>query len=597
MRYRLLCTTLVALLACPAALFAAEEKKDEKTIAHIRLTGSMNEAAPPAEPLFGGNTENFRARLERIKKARNDDKIQAVYFEIGSLNIGWSKIDELADAIAACRKAGKKTFAYLEEATLKEFALARCCDVVCVPESAWLLIAGIRVEMLFFKALFDRIGIQADFLKTGDFKAAAEQYTATKMSEPNRKQWNALLDEFFDRAVVERIVKSKAAGKLTADAVKKAIDQAPLSPRAALKAGLIDQVAYRQDFEDSFKKALEADATKITRNYGRTKAPELDLSNPFALFRLLSPTSSGSSSKPKVAVIYATGAIVTGKSGFSLLGGESCGSTTINEALKQAEEDKTVKAIVLRVDSPGGSALASDLIWNQIQRCKKPVVASMSDVAASGGYYISMGTRRIFAEPSTITGSIGVIGGKLVTGGAFKMVGLNTDTLSRGANSGLFSEQTPFSDSEKAALGELMRETYDLFINKTVAGRTKAGAKLSREELLKLAGGRVWVGRAALEHHLVDELGGLDEAIAAVWKMAGQPSDKEPEILQLPKARGALDALLDIGGDTQMTESLALTALLKQFPGAVRLLQPAATILQLRHEPTWLIVPYGFDVR
>jgi protease-4 len=448
---------------------------------------------------------------------------------------------------------------------------------------------------MFYKEAFAKLGIHADFLKTGDFKAAAESFTETKMSEANRTQWNALLDEFFERSIVERITKSKAG--LTPEAVKKAIDQAPISPKAALAAKLIDKVAYREDFEAGFKKSLEVDATKVVKNYGKAKKEELDLSSPFALLKLLSPVKTAGSNKPKVAVVYATGAIVTGKSSMSLLGGETCGSTTICEAIRQAEEDKTVQAIVLRVDSPGGSALASDLIWAEIQRCKKPVVASMSDVAASGGYYISMGTRRIYAEPSTITGSIGVIGGKLVTGGAFKTVGLNTESLSRGANSGVFSSDRPFTDTEKAAFGKLMGETYDLFLDKVADGRKKAGASITRDEVKKLAGGRVWVGRAALENKLVDELGGLDAAIAGAWKLAGQPADKEPEILQLPKSKGALDSLLDMAGETRMSEAAAFGALLKQFPEAGQLLRPVGVLLELRNEPVWLVMPQAFEVK
>jgi protease-4 len=593
MLHRILYVAVATLLAWPAGAFADDEKT--ATVAHIKLSGSMNEAAPAAEPLFGGGSENFKAKLDRIKKARNDAAVKAIYFEIDDLSIGWSKLDDLCNAIAECRKAGKKTFAYLEETGMKEFVLARCCDEVCVPEGAWLMILGLRLEMMFYKEALDKLGIHADFLKTGDFKAAAEPFTETKMSEANRKQWNALLDEFFDHGVVERIARSKP--NLTPEIVKKAIDQAPISPKAALKLGLIDKVAYRDDFEAGFKKALEADATKIVRNYGKAKKEELDLSNPFALLKLLAPTKSSGSNKPKVAVVYATGAIVTGKSGFSLLGGETCGSTTICEAIRQAEEDKTVQAIVLRVDSPGGSALASDLIWAEIQRCKKPVVASMSDVAASGGYYISVGAKRIYAEPGTITGSIGVIGGKLVTGGAYKSIGLNTESLTRGTNAGVFSGTKPFSDTEKAAFAKLMGETYDLFLDKVAEGRKKAGATITRDEVKALAGGRVWVGRAALANKLVDELGSLDDAVAGAWKMAGQPADKEPEILQLPKSKGALDALLDMAGDTKLDEAATFGALLKQFPEASRLLRPVGVLLELRNEPVWMLMPQAFEVK
>ena len=286
------------------------------------------------------------------------------------------------------------------------------------------------------------------------------------------------------------------------------------------------------------------------------KAEELNFDNPLAILKLLSPPKPRKSKQPKVAVIYATGVIVTGKSGVSLLGGgDSCGSTTMIEAIRQAEEDATVKAIVLRVDSPGGSALASDLMWNELKRCKKPIVASMSDVAASGGYYISMAANKIYAEPGTLTGSIGVVGGKLTLGGLYDKIGIKTETLSRGANANIFSTTHPFSESEKKAFLAMMHDTYDVFLDKALEGRKKAGKDMTREKLVSLAGGRVWTGRQALANGLVDELGTLDDAVAAAWKMAGQPADKEPEILQLPKARNFLDTLMEMKSETRLTVS------------------------------------------
>ena len=207
----------------------------------------------------------------------------------------------------------------------------------------------------------------------------------------------------------------------------------------------------------------------------------MDLSNPFNLFKVLfsTPKSSFRTGKDRIAIIYAVGAITTGKGGRSLLGGDTVGSTTIVEAIRKAEDDPQVKAIVLRVDSPGGSALASDLIWRELQRCKKPVIASMSDVAASGGYYISMGARKIFAQPGTLTGSIGVVGGKLALGGLYDKIGITTETISRGANAGIFSTVHAFSPSERKALEKLMEDTYDQFLSKAMAGRA-APARSSR---------------------------------------------------------------------------------------------------------------------
>ena len=294
-------------------------------------------------------------------------------------------------------------------------------------------------------------------------------------------------------------------------------------------------------------------------------------------------------------MIYASGVIVTGKSSMSLLGGESCGSTTMIEAIREAEKDDTVKAIVLRVDSPGGSALASDLIWHELKRCKKPIIASMSDVAASGGYYISMGASKVFAEPGTLTGSIGVVGGKLTLGGLYDKIGLKTETLSRGANAGILSTEKMFTDSERKAFSTMMHDVYDQFLDKTLEGRAQAGHKMTRKKLESLAGGRVWTGRQALANGLVDELGTLDDAVAAAWKAAAQPADKEPEILQLPKAKNILDMLMDMKADTR-APSLE-SALLRELPELTRKLAGVEAMLRLRGEPVWLLSPFWVEVK
>ncbi len=297
-------------------------------------------------------------------------------------------------------------------------------------------------------------------------------------------------------------------------------------------------------------------------------------------------------------MIYVVGTINTGKSGMSLLGGgQSVGSDTIIEALRQAEEDKTVKAIVLRVDSPGGSALASDLMWNEIKKCKKPVVASMSDVAASGGYYVSMAAQKIYAEPGTLTGSIGVLGGKITLGGVYEKVGLKTEVLSRGANAGILSMEEPFVvPSERKAMTVLMADTYDQFLDKALEGRKGAGKKMTRDELVKLAGGRVWTGRQALANGLVDEMGTLDDAVADAWKTAGMPADKEPELLILPKPRSLTDMLFG-GGSEAQAMAFRQAPLLREMPELTRKLRPVEALLRLRSERVWLLSPFSVEVR
>jgi protease IV len=565
-------------------------------LAHIKLSGDLDEAPVSPDPLTGGSSENFKSKLDRIKKAKADKTIQGLYLHIDGAGIGWGKLDELTRALADFRKSGKKVFAYVDSAETMDYLLAAACDEVCMPESGTLMLTGLRAEVTFYKDLFDKIGVQADMLAMGEAKTAAEPFTRTSLTAASRKQLKGVLDDHFDHDLVGRIVKERKAQKFTKEQVEKIIDEGPYTAKTALKLGLIDRVAYADAYRDDLKKMLDADAMKIVKNYGQAKKDDIDFSNPFALFKLLATPKEKPSDKPKVAVIYAVGPIGMGKGGAGLLGISSVGSETIIEAIRQAEEDKTVKAIVLRVDSPGGSALASDLMWNELVKCKKPVIASMSDVAASGGYYISMGTRKIYAEPGTLTGSIGVVGGKISLGGVYENIHLKTEVLSRGANAGLLSLQRPFSDSERKAMTALMGDVYDQFLDKALEGRKRAGKKMTRDELVKLAGGRVWTGRQALANGLIDELGTLDDAIADAWKTANMPADKEPELLILPKPKSLLDTLLSSGSDAK-TLDLRFAPLLRDMPEVTRKLGSVETLLRLRGEPVWLMTPYRMEVR
>jgi protease-4 len=598
-RLRVLLVPLAALVAFLAAA-PAHAAGGPVTLAHIKLSGDLDESPTVPDPFTGSAGENFKSKLDRIKKAKADKSVQGLYLHIDNAAVGWGKLDELTRALADFRKSGKKVFAYVDSADTKDYLLALACDEVCLPESGTLMLTGLRAEVTFFKDLFDKIGVKADLLAMGEAKTAAEPFTRTSLTDASRKQLKGVLDDHFDNDLVACIVKARAAKKFTKEQVEKIIDDGPYTAKQALKLGLIDRVAYADTFQDDLKKVLDAKEVTVVKNYGQAKSEEIDLSSLTGILKLLSamsgPKGPASSNKPKVAVIYAVGPITTGKSGMSLLGGRSVGSDTIIEAIRQAEEDKTVKAIVLRVDSPGGSALASDLMWNELVKCKKPVVASMSDVAASGGYYISMGAKKIYAEPGTLTGSIGVVGGKITLGGLYENVGLKTEVLSRGANAGILSTQRPFSDSERKAMTALMADVYDQFLDKALEGRKRAGKKMTRDELVKLAGGRVWTGRQAKENGLIDELGTLDDAIADAWKLAEMPADKEPELLILPKPRGLLDSLMSSDRDTKALD-LRLAPLLREMPELKRKLGPAESLLRLRGESVWLVSPYGVEVR
>ncbi|HEY7423109.1 MAG TPA: signal peptide peptidase SppA [Gemmataceae bacterium] len=581
----------VALAALP--LRAAE--KTTVSLAHIKLSGTLGESPPVSDPLFGGG-ENFKSKLDRIKKAKEATDIDALYLQLDGLRIGWAKIDELSRAIADFRKSGKKAFAYVEEGNTKDYLLALACDEVCLPETGWLMLTGIRAEVSFYKDLFEKVGVKADMLQMGDFKAAAEPFMRSSMSAPARQQLTAVIDDYYEKNIVARIVRRRGDQQFTAEQVKKLIDEGPYTARGALKAGLIDRVAYAEKFQEHLKEPLKAEKIKIVEDYKKNKRENVDLSTLSGLLKLFASMKPAESSKdPKIAVIHAVGVITTGKSEEGLFGAETVGSTTMLEAIRQAEGDKTVKAIVLRVDSPGGSALASDLIWNELKRSKKPIIASMSDVAASGGYYISMAAKKIYADPGTLTGSIGVVGGKLALRGAFDKVGIKTEIISRGANSGILSADKPFSESERKAMTALMKDVYDQFLDKALEGRQKAGKQMTRDELVKLAGGRIWTGRQAKANGLIDELGGLGDAIAAARAMTNLPADKEPDLLLLPKSKGFLDSLLD---DKLGIRSLApqMRQLLREVPELRRKLRSLDGMFQLRGEPVWLTMPYQIEM-
>jgi len=593
----ILCVTVVSFVSSQNLILAQDKKAEEKTkptsIAHIRISGSLGEGVAIAEPLFSSMQETLKDKIDRIKKASTDSTVKGLLLEIDGVDVGWGKLDELTEALNNFKKSGKKIYSYLEAGEMKDYLLALSSDKIILPESGWLMLTGLRAEVTFYKEMLEKIGAQADFLKVGDFKSAIEPYTRTTMSESSRKQMESMLDDFYEKSIVARIKQERGSKKWAAEDIRKIIDNGPYTAKKATELGLVDMVGYFPSVTEAFKKELKVDDITLLKNYGKNKVDEIDFSNPFALLKLFAAPTISSNSKPKIAVIYATGAINTGKSEQSFLGSESCGSTSMIQAIKQAENDKSVKAIVLRVDSPGGSALASDLIWAELMRCKKPIIASMSDVAASGGYYICMAASKIYAEPGTITGSIGVFGGKINMGGTYAKLGISSEVITRGANANLFSSTSSFSKSEREAMTKLIDDCYDQFLTKALNGREKAGSKLDRKTLEGLAGGRVWTGRQAKENGLIDELGTMQDAIKMAAKLGGLPANSDPELLLLPKGKSFLDSFLEPKTQLSLKSGLdisGVTSLFKEVKGL-------DSFLRMRNEPLWLMLPYNLQVK
>lgn len=588
------------LILASSALSADVAKDKEKEapkpplIVDLTLKGSISEDPAPVGIEGAPIKDNLKGIVDKLAKAKNDDAVKGLVLRIQSLELGWARVNELRKAIRNFRDSGKRVVAYLEDGGNAEYAIAAAADEVVMPESGSLMIKGLAAEITFYKSLFDKLGVVADWMQVGEFKSYGEPYTRTKMSPAFREEMTSILGD--THALLAEVIAERQG--ITVDDAKALIDNGPYRPKDAKAAGLVNRIAYEDQIEAGFKSSLKVAEVKLDAKYGK-KTEQVDMSGLAGFLKMMQALSGegpkkAASKNDKIALIYCSGAINTGKSsGSSLLGEATMGSETVIKHLREAEADKTVKAIVLRVDSPGGSALASDLIWREVVRIEKPIVASMGDVAASGGYYISMGADKVFAEPGTITGSIGVTGGKFVLGGLMSKVGIDTDTITVGKNGTIFSMSTPFSPTEKAAMQKMMDETYTQFVTKAAQGR-----KMPVDKLKKLAGGRVYTGRQANSLGLVDSLGTLNDAIASAKDLAGISPTKDMELLILPKPMGVLESLLGPLEDRDVSVQ-AVAPLLSLAPEAARSALARVELFRtlLRREPVVLMMPFDIKIR
>ena len=569
--------------------------KKKLSVAHIEITGGYSEGVS-TPGLFGDVVETLGTALQRLDKAARDDSLDAVILHISDPSIGWAKLNELRVGIQKMRAKGRKVYAWMESADTKGYLIAAACDQIVLPESGMLMLPGLRAEVSFYKNLFDKLSIEPQMLRVGEFKSAAEPYSRSEMSPAFREEMEAILDDYY-RQIVETI---SAGRKLTPDQVKAIIDTGLHTAADAKKLGLIDVVGYEDAIESLIKGDDKTAEVKITKGYGKKKI-DTDFSGFTGMAKMMNlmmgvePTTRKSTS-PKIAIINATGAIMSGASSTDMFFGEqTMGSTTMIKAIRQARDDSTVKAVVLRVDSPGGSALASDLMWHELEALdgKKPFIVSMGDTAASGGYYIAMGADRIFAEPGTLTGSIGVVGGKIAFQKFYEKVGITTSVVMRGKNSGVLSTTTAFTETERTAMQKMLNDIYAQFTTKAAAGR-----KMDVEKLEKMARGRVYTGSQALQLGLVDELGTLADAIAFAKKSAGLDPDAKMERLDLPKPTSPFEALF--GPIDPSATSLGVTgsALLKSLPEEVAAQLRGLSIYDLlAKERILTVLPYRVQVK
>jgi protease-4 len=599
-----LLTPLLALRADdPKPDKTTEKKTDEKTktiVPVFRLKGSLAEAGGDDGLLFGANTLTLKDLVERLKKAAEDKDVKAVVL-LPEGGVGSAQTEEVRQAIAKLRAAGKDVFVHADSLTMREYLLACGANRVSIVPTGELWLTGTYAESPYVRGLLDLLGIKPDFLTCGEYKSAGEIFMRTGPSPEAERMQNWLLDSIFATSV-KLIAKGRGVDETKA---KDWVDNGPYTAAKAKEAGLIDAVEHRQDFEAMLRDKYGKDLV-LERKYGKKKEPKVDFTSPLAFFKLFSDLMAEGkkkkTGKDAIAIVYVDGAIVTGGGGTpSILGGKEAGSTDIRKALDEAARDESVKAVVLRVDSPGGSAVASEIILDATRRvkAKKPFVVSMGDVAGSGGYYVTCAADTVFADEATITGSIGVVSGKFATNDMWKKVGITFKAYQRGKNSGLLASDHVFTPEERAKMQGYMDEIYEVFKGHVVAAR---GAKL-KKPIDELAGGRVYTGKQALELGLVDKIGTLEDAIKHV---AAQAKLTDYDVRIIPPTKNFLEQLVEemsgdkdqpnhlrLGGKEQVSlVELALPHLKGLDPERVRLIQMALRRMELtQREGVMLMMP------
>ncbi len=505
------------------ALLRSGPRIPETNVLVLELGGRLEEA-PAVDAL-----QQLMARglalptlLLQLEKAAADLRIKAVLMRIRALDIGYARVQELRDAVSRVREAGKPVIALLDLASLnatRELYLASSADKIYLVPGFLGPFAGIAGQYLHLGGFFEKLGIQVEYERVGDYKSAPEMFAAREMSEPARQTFNELLDGLF-----AQIVGGIAAGRgLDAARVRQLVDAAPSTAAEYTAAGLADGVA---------------DQEEILEREGLEDAEELL----WDTYLQVDPRDLGLRTGPQIALIFGDGPIVQAERG-RLPHRRTFAADTIAEALEEAGEDEDVRAIVLRINSGGGSALASDQLWRKLRKVseKKPVVVSMADAAASGGYYVASGANAIIAEPASLTGSIGVFFLRPALSGLYRKLDIGSEILARGRHAAIAAGDEPFTPEQRERTSHFVRALYQDFVERVSTGRG-----VSTEEVDRLGQGRIWLGEAALARGLVDELGGLYAAVKRAKVEAELDADVDPARVIFPGPRKLIEQVRNL---------------------------------------------------
>ena len=516
------------------------EEKPRSVVPVFRLEGPLTEVPiDDTLQLFNQAGTSLKDLVKRLAKAASDPEVKAVVILPESMPIGSAQMEELRAAMANIRKHDKEVYVHADSLLMGQYVLACGASRISVVPAGLVLVPGLHGSSLHIRGLLDKIGVKPDFLTEGAYKSAAELFMREQPSPEADEMMNWLMDS-LDASVKGLIAKGRNADPAK---VQGWIDSALYSPEQAKSTGLIDAVEQVRDFEEMLKGKYGNDVI-FDKKYGQKSQLDIDFSSPFAFLKIWTQLLGGGTQKkaegkPAIGIVYVNGAILTGKGMASPFGGAvGAFSDDIQEALEKAAKDSSIKAVVLRIDSPGGSATASEIILGATKRlkAKKPFVVSMGNVAGSGGYYVACGADTIFADSTTLTGSIGVLAGKLATTEMWKKVGITFKEYKRGQNAGILSTDDVFTDSERARMRLFLDDIYATFKGHVTDIR---GSRL-KKPIDDIAGGRVYTGKQALELGLVDRIGTLNDAVEFA---ADQAKIKIYDVRIVPEPKNFIEQL------------------------------------------------------
>lgn len=492
----------------------------------VDIGGRYVEARPSGfmAQLFGSQEQVFIDLLLELRKARVDHRLKGVIVKIKPVELDFAQVEELRNLFTALQKSGKRVIAWVTgegDSGNTPYFLASAAEQVYFSENTVLPLTGLRATYLFLGGLWKHLDMEIQVEKIREYKTFGDFISRQTMSEAHREMANSLLDSLYHQ-FVSGIAETRG---LSADQVQALIDAPTLTAADFQKGGLINGIRYFDEVLDELAPEPAMPIQTVS----------------LATYRHVKPASVGLGGKEKIAIIYGVGAVTTGESDWGVTG-QSMGANTIIKAFTHAVQDDQIKAIVFRIDSPGGSALASDLIWRAVNRAKrdKPVIVSMSGVAASGGYYIAAGASKIVAQPATLTGSIGIVFMQPNIEGLLGNYGVNTETLSRGAYARLFDPMKRWTTQERQQVKRVLEDLYRTFTRKVAEGRG-----LSIDEVDRIGRGRVWTGAQAKELRLVDELGGIDTALRLAKQAIGLAADSGVQLVFYPKSKSFFELLIE----------------------------------------------------